>query len=187
MSATHPVGTIAKLLMLTERRVQQLSNEGIIPKAERGRYELVPAVQGYIRYLGDRNLGEMPGSTDDHKKRLLKARADLAEMEAAQLSGSLVKAELAEEVWSQAMSRVRQRMLSVAPKAAPVVAVETSAEVCHEAIEAFVHEALAELAGVTIQGSEGAGEGDSEPIQDIGTAAEADDFAMGGPESALIE
>ncbi len=47
MATTHPVETIAKLLILTERRVQQLAREGILPKAEHGRYELVPVVQAY--------------------------------------------------------------------------------------------------------------------------------------------
>lgn len=58
MSATptYPVATIADLLMVSERRVQQLAKEGVIPKAERGRYELVPTVQGYIRYLQERSV-----------------------------------------------------------------------------------------------------------------------------------
>ena len=56
-AATYPVSTIAKLLMLTERRVQQLTADGVIPKPERGRYELIPAVQGYIKYLRARTLG----------------------------------------------------------------------------------------------------------------------------------
>ena len=55
--ATYPVNVIAKLLDLTIRRVYQLTNEGVIPRAEKGRYELVPAVQGYIRYLRDRAVG----------------------------------------------------------------------------------------------------------------------------------
>lgn len=40
---TYPVATIAKLLLLSDRRVQQLTKEGVIPKEERGRYELAPA------------------------------------------------------------------------------------------------------------------------------------------------
>ena len=42
---------LAKLLDISERRVRQLSAEGIIPKGARGRYEMVGAVRGYIRYL----------------------------------------------------------------------------------------------------------------------------------------
>src|SRR3970282_753223 len=54
---TYPVAVISKLLDLTPRRVQHLANEGVIPRAEKGRYELVPAVRGYIRYLRDRSIG----------------------------------------------------------------------------------------------------------------------------------
>jgi hypothetical protein len=41
----QPIGVIARLLDLSERRVQQLSREGVIPKAERGQYDLVGAVR----------------------------------------------------------------------------------------------------------------------------------------------
>ncbi len=67
--ATYPVETIAELLNLTPRRVYQLTKEGIIPKASRGRYELVPAVRGYIKYLRDRaiNADVKDGDTDPNK------------------------------------------------------------------------------------------------------------------------
>jgi len=47
-TATQPIGVIAKLLDLSERRVQQLSREGVIPKAERGQYDLIGSVRGYV-------------------------------------------------------------------------------------------------------------------------------------------
>jgi len=50
---TQPVAVMAKLLDLSERRIQQLSREGIIPKSQRSRYELVGSVKGYIHYLRD--------------------------------------------------------------------------------------------------------------------------------------
>lgn len=43
----------AKLLMITPERVRQLSNMGYVPKVARGRYPLLGAVQGYIRFLKD--------------------------------------------------------------------------------------------------------------------------------------
>ena len=42
---------IASVLLIGVRRVQQLTKDGIIPKVSRGRYDLIPAVQGYIHYL----------------------------------------------------------------------------------------------------------------------------------------
>ena len=52
-TATQPIGVIAKLLDRSERRVQQLSREGVIPKAEHGQYDLIGSVRGYVRYLCD--------------------------------------------------------------------------------------------------------------------------------------
>jgi phage terminase Nu1 subunit (DNA packaging protein) len=85
VAPTYPVATIAKLLLLSDRRVQQLTKEGVIPKAERGRYELAPAVQGYVRFLQERSLRSDSSPIDYHmeKARLTKAQADSAEIEAA--------------------------------------------------------------------------------------------------------
>lgn len=182
-------GELATWLGVTPRWVNELVRKGDLPRPLPGGFNAKAAVQAYCKFLRDRSVGNASGGTkdDDHRMRLIKARADLAEMEAAQLAGQLVRTELAETVWAEASSRVRQRMLSVAPKAAPVVAVETSAESCHEVIEAFVHEALAELAGTELRVSERPAESDPDSIQDISAAAEADDIAMGGPEPAAIE
>jgi hypothetical protein len=69
---------IAGLLMLTGRRVQQLTSERVLPKAERGQYELVPVVQAYVRYLRERSVsGDLDGDDADIGKleaRMIKAR-----------------------------------------------------------------------------------------------------------------
>lgn len=118
---TYPVKTIAALLRLTERRVQQLSKEGVIPKAERGRYELAPAVQGYIAYLQDRLApregADDPDRIDYHveKARKTKAEADIAEMEAAKMSGDLVDAIEIKEAIERVIAEVRNNLLNNAP------------------------------------------------------------------------
>jgi hypothetical protein len=179
-AATYPVATIAKLLMLTERRVQQLTKEEVLPRAERGRYELAPVVQGYIKYLRDRAIGaDTPDGDSTHKTRLLKSRADIAEFEAARMSGELAPVEEVEKTWAEIVSRFRQRSLSVAPKAAPMVAVESTVESCHEIIETFIHEALAELASSAVEGVDPTGEGDEGGDEDGSAAAEAEDLGMG--------
>ena len=63
-TATQPIGVIARLLDLSERRVQQLSREGVIPKAERGQYDLIGSVRGYVRYLRDQVLKAQAGAPD---------------------------------------------------------------------------------------------------------------------------
>jgi len=153
-AASYPAGTIAKLLMITPRRLQQLAKEGHVPKAERGRYELVAAVQGYVRFLRDRAVaGDAGGGGEAQDRvRLVRARADIAEFEARRLEGELVPVEEVGEAWSEMVARFRARMLALPSKAAPVAAAEERAEVVHDIIETFIHEALAELAEVSVEG-----------------------------------
>lgn len=118
-SAAYPVSTMAKLFNLTERRVQQLSKEGVIPKDARGRYELVPAVQGYVRYLQERALGQQvpEGAIDYHaeKARKTRAEADLAEMEAAARRGELVEAAVVDQAWQSVMREIQSKLLGQTP------------------------------------------------------------------------
>ena len=117
-SAAYPVSTMAKLFNLTERRVQQLSKEGVIPKDARGRYELVPAVQGYVRYLQERALGQQvpEGAIDYHaeKARKTRAEADLAEMAAAR-RGELVEAAVVDQAWQSVMREIQSKLLGQTP------------------------------------------------------------------------
>ncbi len=117
---TYPAKTIAKLLMLTERRVQQLAKEGVVPKAERGRYELAPAVQGYVRYLQDRAAGSavQSGTIDYHveKARKTKAEADIAEIEAAKRRGDAIDASEVKRAWQLILGEVRANLLGNTPQ-----------------------------------------------------------------------
>ena len=100
MSASaQPIGVIAKLLDLSERRVQQLSREGVIPKATRGQYDLIGSVRGYVRYLRDQAVKAQAGAPDyaSERARFIRARADLAEMEAEEKRGSVLAAEDVED------------------------------------------------------------------------------------------
>lgn len=143
---TYPVKTIAALLRLTERRVQQLSKEGVIPKAERGRYELAPAVQGYIAYLQDRLApregGDDPDRIDYHfeKARKTKAEADIAEMEAAKMRGDLVDAVEMRGALELVMSEVKTKLLNNAPTR---IAARTKTEKKEASIKAIAKEEIA--------------------------------------------
>jgi phage terminase Nu1 subunit (DNA packaging protein) len=104
---SYPASTIAKLFNLTERRIQQLAKEGIIPKSERGKYSLVAVVQGYVKYLQDRAAGRSAGSYRDEsdikveRKRLITAQANKIESENHKLRGELVPFELVEDVLNE--------------------------------------------------------------------------------------
>jgi hypothetical protein len=144
---TYPVGVIAKLLMLTERRVQQLAAEGSIPKAQHGRYELAPTVQAYIRYLRDRAGPDMGGDdqTGVLKTRMMKARTRIAEAEADKVDGALLRRTTVEVAWSRMIANMRARLLSIPNKTAPLVHSSPTIAAASATITAAIYEALEEI------------------------------------------
>ena len=99
--------TIAHLFNLSERRVQQLAKDGIIPKAQRGKYELVGALRGYIKYLKKRANGSVE-STDDFQRerlRLIKAKADEKEHALLKRRLQLIAQGDADSVWQQIIDK----------------------------------------------------------------------------------
>jgi len=115
-SQDRPVAFIAKLLVLTTRKVQRLASDGVIPRPEKGQYELVPALQGYIRYLRDRAIGA--GALPDEsarasRARLIKAQAEAQEMENAKVRGELLPREPVEQALAAVFGVVRNRILAI--------------------------------------------------------------------------
>lgn len=76
----YPTRTIAKLFGVTDRHIQQLTKDGVLPATETpsGRqYDLVPTIQAYIRYLRDAAHGKT-GSEREQELKQQKLEADLA-------------------------------------------------------------------------------------------------------------
>ena len=143
---TYPVATIAKLLELTDRRVQQLATDGVIPKAERGRYDLIATVQGYVRFLRERAFGAV-ANTDSHteKTRLTAAQANIAEMQEAEMRGELVRAEeIYRELYTLTRT-ARNGLLTIADRISVEVAAESDHHTVHEMIENEVETVMAEM------------------------------------------
>jgi phage terminase Nu1 subunit (DNA packaging protein) len=146
---TYPVSVISKLLDLTPRRVQILANEGVIPRAEKGRYELVPAVRGYIRYLRDRAIGAdaLPDeSARASRARLIKAQAEAQEMENAKVRGELLPREPLEQALGAVFGVVRNRILAIDKKLPMRVLGCNSLREIEAIVSEMHHEALSELA-----------------------------------------
>lgn len=150
---TFPLDTITKLLDLTPQRVNQLVNQGIIPRAERGRYELVPVVRSYIKFLRERAVRGDVGGDDyaNHRTRLTKARADIIEMERAQLEHKLIPADDVELTWNSILLNARNRLLAIPTKVAPDVFASQNLNEIRDIIKKEIYEALDELANAEIR------------------------------------
>ena len=150
---TQPIAVIAKLLDLSERRVQQLSREGVIPKATRGQYDLVGSVRGYVRYLRDQAVSAQAGAPDyaAERARYIRARADLAEMEANQRRGALIAADDIEVAWIKVLALLRTRVLALPDRMAPQVHALASLSETRNLLGANLREALEDLANSDVQ------------------------------------
>ena len=151
--ATQPIGVIARLLDLSERRVQQLSREGVIPKAERGQYDLIGSVRGYVRYLRDQALKAQAGAPDyaAERARFIRARADLAEMEAEEKRRSLIAAEQIEAAWIAVLALLRTRLLALPDRLAPQAFEQSTVGDTRNLIRAAIREVLDDLAQPDIE------------------------------------
>ena len=146
---TYPASTIAKLLMLTERRVQQLAKDGIIPKSERGRYELGPSVQGYIRFLQDRNVtagsNQQPIDYAAEKARKLKAERQKIELELQRARGDLVPLRQLERALANTFAELKTNMRTVPSRVATALIGEESETRIKQVILAEIDQALEAL------------------------------------------
>ena len=97
---------IAKLFGISTRRVEQLKTEGIIEGTGKPtKYDLVPTVQAYIRYLSDKANGrEKKKTVEDLEEAKLRAEVDIkeAKAEAAKLELAGFRARCTvQRMWSQ--------------------------------------------------------------------------------------
>ncbi|MFH0351042.1 MAG: hypothetical protein ACHBMF_03785 [Chromatiales bacterium] len=143
----YPVEAISKLLNLTPRRIQQLVREGVIPRPERGKYDLIRTIRGYVKYLQERAEGRGVEPTDLHgeRTRLLKAQADKTELEIDERMGALLPAERIIAVWEQLVAAFRAKCLALPSKLAPLLRGKDAVQDIKEIIAAGVREALEEL------------------------------------------
>jgi phage terminase Nu1 subunit (DNA packaging protein) len=185
------VDQIAGVLKLKQRRVQQLVDVGVLPRAERGRYALIPCVHAYIDYLrgdaeGDDDAAGKTGIAKESataKTRMIQARARMAELEADQLDGSMLPRALVERAWADITLTVRSRLLLVPNRAAPLAHAALSVPEAAAAITSALHDALGDLARIPLYepaGSAGKatalGAGRAAAL---GAAAGPDDIGMG--------
>ena len=84
-SAYYKVDIIASLFNVSVRRIQQLTQDGILPTVETAggrRYDLVPTIQRYVKYLSEKAYGKSHSEAENELKRQkLEKEIELKEMQ----------------------------------------------------------------------------------------------------------
>lgn len=141
---------IGDLLNLSPRRVEQLASARIIPKSARGKYDPVPVVQAYIRYLQQKLAGG--GEVIDvsgMKDRLLKAKAEEREAKAEQAritvdiqKGKLMPREDVIRDWAGRLVEVKGAMLELPRRIGFLFSDPQIRDTVEEEVEKTVYEIL---------------------------------------------
>lgn len=145
---------IAELFGLTERRVEQLAQKKIIPKAGKGVFDLGPTVQAYIRYLHGLANGAISADTSELNQRLLQAQAEerearacMAKLEFAEMEGRLHDAGDIRKIMTDIIVALRSRLLGLPSKLAPILADIGEPAAVADRLRGELTDTLTELAG----------------------------------------
>lgn len=147
-------GDVARLFGVDNRRVQQLTQEGIISGFKEGqayRYKLVETVQQYIRHLKGKineNKRETAKSDELETQKLQaevdfkKARAKKAVLEVDELEGRMHSADDIEFLVTDILVNIRSALLALPGQLAVAVANAESAAEVSVIINSEVHRLL---------------------------------------------
>ena len=148
---TYPVQAIARLLKLSERRVQQLVKDGILPRPVKGEYGAIDCVHAYIDYLKKLISGSGELSLTDERTRLTKYQADLAELDLRRAHGEVILTREAMRLWSDVVMAVRQRLLGLPTRMAPLLVNCPSIPEVKSRLDLAITEVLGELTNPDIK------------------------------------
>lgn len=110
---TYDLKRVAELLSLTQRRVQQLIKDRILPRPNKREYDMAGCVYGYIKFLRDRAGGNGDLSLNEERARLAKAQANLQEIKIAELKRELIPASKIAESWGRIVTAAKLQFLAL--------------------------------------------------------------------------
>lgn len=124
-SVTVSVGVMANIFSLSERRIRQMAEEGIIVRAAKGRYKLVESLKNYTLALKlsaeganvDNPDGEV--NIDEEKALHERVKRHISEMKLQVMRGDLHKAGDVERVMMDMLASFKTRIMNIPSKVAP--------------------------------------------------------------------
>lgn len=135
---------VAVWLGVTERRVRQLRDEGVIQETRPGLYDLQPTVAKYIAYIG----GAGKESLNQERTKLTAAKREAAEMDNEQRRGDLHSTADIEAGIKTMFLNMRGRLLALPAKLSPTLAnMGGDQQGIFDVLKQAIGEALEELSG----------------------------------------
>lgn len=119
---------LSKIIGVSERRIRQLAEEGILTKAASGRYNLQESLHGYILSLrvandASRVQTELEDELDLDTEKALheRVRRHISELKYALMKGKVHKAEDVEEVMINMLTNFKTKLSNLPSKLTPLL------------------------------------------------------------------
>lgn len=139
---------VAEWLGLTERRVRQLRDEGVLVETKPGLYDLRSTVTKYIAFL---RKGSKKANLNDERAMLTRAKRKAAELKNKQLRGTLHRTEDIEKGLQTMFLNIRSRFLSLPAKLSPTLAAKNSDQTAiFDELKGSIQEILEELSDYNV-------------------------------------
>lgn len=149
-SLTVSAAVLGNIFGVTDRRIRQMAEEGIIVRAAKGRYNLVDSLKNYILSLklavdsNDRDNPDGELNFEEEKALHERVKRHISEMKLQTMKGELHKADDVRHVMTDMLSSFKTRMMNIPAKVAPVLE-DRDAGYIKERLTSEVTEALNEL------------------------------------------
>jgi phage terminase Nu1 subunit (DNA packaging protein) len=148
-AVTVSSSVLEDIIGVSDRRIRQLADEGILVRAAKGRYNLQSSVKNYILTLKiAADSGEDPDSElnlEEVKAQHEKVKMHITQLKLALMQGEVHKSTDVEHVMKDMLSSFRARLLNVPAKLAPLLTMRDNPDWIREAITKEIIEVLGEL------------------------------------------
>lgn len=125
------LANLSRLLDMSDRNVQYLAKDGIIPPPVSGQYHFVNSLHGYIKRLRAEAAGRAKSAERETLEiRQLTARVIIEEVEAAKVSGNVIDTETVLKEWENLLVTYKTRSRLIPRK--------TGQEIADSAMAAFL-------------------------------------------------
>ncbi len=143
--------TLEKIIGVSDRRIRQLAEEGIVIRAAKGRYKLKDSIMNYILTLKvameaagtDSPDGEL--DLEEEKAIHERVKRHISELKLQVMKGELHRSGDVERVMTDMLVSIRARLLAMPTKLAPLLVARNDVGYIRTAINREVLEALNEL------------------------------------------
>ncbi len=143
--------TLEKMIGVSDRRIRQLAEEGIVVRAAKGRYKLKDSIMNYILTLKvameaagtDSPDGEL--DLEEEKAIHERVKRHISELKLQVMKGELHRSGDVERVMTDMLVSIRARLLAMPTKLAPLLVARNDVGYIRTALNREVLDALNEL------------------------------------------